>query len=153
MAIEKTIEIKTDTKGAEQGFDKLAAAIKELNDTFQKFQSTTEDGLEDVKKGAENTSKGVKKIGGTLNNLAKGTGVIFLLSKAFEIFKDIASKNQKVVDVFSTSFEVLSIAFNDFFNFIFDNAGGIVDFFKAIFENPVESIKEFGKAVRANIKI
>ena len=151
MAIEKTIEIKTDTKGAEQGFDKLAAAIKELNDTFQKFQSTTEDGLEDVKKGAENTSKGVKKIGGTLNNLAKGTGVIFLLSKAFEIFKDIASKNQKVVDVFSTSFEVLSIAFNDFFNFIFDNAGGIVDFFKAIFENPVESIKEFGKAVRANI--
>jgi len=152
MAIEKTIEIKTDSKGAEQGFDKLAAAIKELNDTFQKFQSTTEDGLEDVKKGAENTSKGVKKIGGALNNLAKGTGVIFLLSKAFEIFKDIASKNQKVVDIFSTSFEVLSIAFNDFFNFIFDNAGGIVDFFKAIFEDPKQSLIDFADAFKRNIQ-
>ncbi len=152
MAIERTIEINTKTKGAEQGFDKLAAAIKELNNTFQKFQSTTEDGFEDVKKGAENTSKGVKKIGGTLNNLAKGTGVIFLLSKAFEIFKDIASKNQKVVDIFSTSFEVLSIAFNDFISFIIDNTGGVVDFFKAIFENPQKSLKEFADAFKKNIQ-
>jgi methyl-accepting chemotaxis protein len=151
MAIEKTIEIKTDANGAEKGFEKLAEAIKELNASFEKFSKTTEDGLEDVQKGAENTSKGVKKIGGTLNNLAKGTGVIFLLSKAFEVFKDIASKNQKIVDIFSTSFEVLSIAFNDFFNFIFDNAGGVIDFFKAIFENPLESVKALGRSIKANI--
>ena len=39
MAIERTIEINTKTKGAEQGFDKLAQAIKELNDTFGNFHT------------------------------------------------------------------------------------------------------------------
>ena len=147
MAIEKTIDINVDSKDAEKGFDKLADAIKELNQTFSKFQKTTEDGFDDVKDGAEKASKGVKKIGTTLGNIAKGTGAIFLLSKAFEIFKGIAEKNQKVLDVFNTAFEVLSIAFNDFFNFIFDNAGGVVDTFKSIFNDPVQAIKDFGKSI------
>lgn len=147
MAIEKTINIDVDSKDAEKGFDKLADAIKQLNDTFSKFQKTTEDGFDDVKDGAEKASKGVKKIGTTLGNIAKGTGAIFLLSKAFEIFKGIAEKNQKVLDVFNTAFEVLSIAFNDFFNFIFDNAGGVVDTFKSIFNDPVQAIKDFGKSI------
>ena len=147
MAVEKTINIDVDSKDAEKGFDKLADAIKQLNDTFSKFQKTTEDGFDDVKDGAEKASKGVKKIGTTLGNIAKGTGAIFLLSKAFEIFKGIAEKNQKVLDVFNTAFEVLSIAFNDFFNFIFDNAGGVVDTFKSIFNDPVQAIKDFGKSI------
>lgn len=147
MAIEKTIDINVDSKDAEKGFDKLADAIKELNQTFSKFQKTTEDGFDDVKDGAEKASKGVKKIGTTLGNIAKGTGAIFLLSKAFEIFKGIAEKNQKVLDIFNTAFEVLSIAFNDFFNFIFDNAGGVVDTFKSIFNDPVQAIKDFGKSI------
>jgi hypothetical protein len=153
MAIEKTIDINVDSKDAEKGFDKLADAIKELNQTFSKFQKTTEDGFDDVKDGAEKASKGVKKIGTTLGNIAKGTGAIFLLSKAFEIFKGIAEKNQKVLDVFNTAFEVLSIAFNDFFNFIFDNAGGIVDTFKSIFNDPVQAIKDFGQSIYDGIVV
>lgn len=153
MAIEKTIDINVDSKEAEKGFDKLADAIKELNQTFSKFQKTTEDGFDDVKDGAEKASKGVKKIGTTLGNIAKGTGAIFLLSKAFEIFKGIAEKNQKVLDIFNTAFEVLSIAFNDFFNFIFDNAGGVVDTFKAIFNDPVQAIKDFGQSIYDGIVV
>ena len=153
MAIEKTIDINVDSKDAEKGFDKLADAIKELNQTFSKFQKTTEDGFDDVKDGAEKASKGVKKIGTTLGNIAKCTGAIFLLSKAFEIFKGIAEKNQKVLDVFNTAFEVLSIAFNDFFNFIFDNAGGVVDTFKSIFNDPVQAIKDFGQSIYDGIVV
>ena len=147
MAIEKTIELNVDSKGAQADFGKLADAIKELNSTFSKFSKETTDGLEDVKDGAEKTSKGVGKIGNTLNNLAKGTGVIFLISKAFEVFKSIAEKNQKVLDVFNTTFEVLSIAFNDFFNFIFDNSSGVIDTFKAIFNDPAQAIKDLGKTI------
>lgn len=153
MAIEKTINIDVDSKDAEKGFDKLADAIKELNQTFSKFQKTTEDGFENVKEGSEKASKGVKKIGTTLGNIAKGTGAIFLLSKAFEIFKGIAEKNQKILDIFNTAFEVLSIAFNDFFNFIFDNAGGVVDTFKAIFNDPVQAIKDFGQSIYDGIVV
>jgi len=147
MAIEKTIELNVDSKGAQADFGKLADAIQELNNTFSKFSKDTTNGLEDVKDGAEKTSKGVGKIGNTLNNLAKGTGVIFLISKAFEIFKSIAGKNQKVLDVFNTTFEVLSIAFNDFFNFIFDNSSGVIDTFKAIFNDPAQAIKDLGKTI------
>jgi hypothetical protein len=145
--IEKTVDINVDSKGAEKGFDKLADAIKELNQTFNKFQKTTEDGFEGVKEGSEKASKGVNKVGKTLKSIGSGAGVFFLLSKAFEFFKSVGEKNQKVLDLFNTTFEFLSIAFNDFFNFIFDNAGGVVDTFKAIFNDPVQAIKDFGKSI------
>ena len=147
MAIEKTVNIDVDSKDAEKGFDKLADAIKELNNTFSKFQKTTEDGFDDVKDGAEKASKGVSKIGKTLKSIGSGAGVFLILTKAFEFFKEVGEKNQKVLDLFNTAFEVLSIAFNDFFNFIFDNAGGVVDTFKAIFNDPVQAIKDFGKSI------
>jgi hypothetical protein len=147
MAIEKTVNIDVDSKDAEKGFDKLADAIKELNNTFSKFQKTTEDGFDDVKDGAEKASKGVSKIGKTLKSIGSGAGVFLILTKAFEFFKEVGEKNQKVLDLFNTAFEVLSIAFNDFFNFIFNNAGGVVDTFKAIFNDPVQAIKDFGKSI------
>ena len=147
MAINKTVNIDVDSKDAEKGFDKLADAIKELNNTFSKFQKTTEDGFDDVKDGAEKASKGVSKIGKTLKSIGSGAGVFLILTKAFEFFKEVGEKNQKVLDLFNTAFEVLSIAFNDFFNFIFDNAGGVVDTFKAIFNDPVQAIKDFGKSI------
>ena len=147
MAIEKTVNIDVNSKDAEKGFDKLADAIKELNNTFSKFQKTTEDGFDEVKDGAEKASKGVNKIGKTLKSIGSGAGVFLILTKAFEFFKEVGEKNQKVLDLFNTAFEVLSIAFNDFFNFIFNNAGGVVDTFKAIFNDPVQAIKDFGKSI------
>ena len=147
MAIEKTIELNVDSGGAQADFGKLADAIKELNQTFNKFQKSTEEGFDGVKQGTEKASKGVNKIGKTLKSIGSGAGVFLLLSKAFEFFKSVGEKNQKVLDLFNTTFEFLSIAFNDFFNFIFDNAGGVVDTFKAIFNDPVQAIKDFGKSI------
>ena len=80
MAIEKTVNIDVDSKNAEKGFDKLADAIKELNQTFSKFQKTTEDGFDDVKDGAEKASKGVSKIGKTLKSIGSGAGVFLILT-------------------------------------------------------------------------
>jgi len=151
MAIEKTIELNVDSKGAQADFGKLADAIQELNKTFSKFSEDTTDGLEDVKKGAEKTSKGVGSIGKTLKNLGSGLGVVFLLNKAFEVFKKLAEENQLVMDAFNTVFEVLSIAFNDFFSFVIDNSSSVVSFFKAIFQDPLGSIKDFGRLVKENI--
>lgn len=153
MAIEKTIEIKTDTKGAEQGFDKLADAIKELNDTFSKFSKTTEEGLEDISKTSKNTESGVGRISKGFRGLGiaiKATGIGLFVAAAKKL-GEVFMQNQTIVDTFNTAFEAISIAFNDFVNFIVNNGGAVVDFFKAIFENPVESIKSFGKAIRANI--
>ena len=153
MAIEKTIEIKTNTKGAEQGFDKLADAIKELNESFNKFSKTTEEGLEDISKTSKNTESGVGRISKGFRGLGiaiKATGIGLFVAAARKL-GEVFMENQTVLDTFNTVFEAISIAFNDFVTFVVDNAGQVVDFFKAIFENPVESIKSFGKAIKANI--
>ena len=153
MAIEKTIELNVDSKGAQADFGKLAGAIQELNKTFSKFSEDTTDGLEDVSESSKKTEKGVGKVGQTLKNLGNGIGVIFLLNKAFEIFKDLAQENQVVMDAFNTVFEVLSIAFNDFFSFITSNSGGIIDTFKAIFKDPSETIKSLGKNIYEGVVV
>ncbi len=145
--IEKTIELNVDSGNAQADFGKLADAIQELNKSFSKFSENTTDGLEDVKSGAEKTSKGVGAIGKTLKSIGSGAGVFLILTKAFEFFKEVGQKNQKVLDLFNTTFEVLSIAFNDFFNFIFENSGGVIDTFKAIFNDPAQAIKDLGKTI------
>ncbi len=41
----------------------------------------------------------------------------------------------------------LSMAFNDFFNFSGDNIGTVTDYFRDLFDNPLEKIQEIGRAI------
>jgi len=43
------------------------------------------------------------------------------------------------------------LAFNDFFKFLDANVGTVIDYFKGLFDNPVQSIKNFGQAIVDNI--
>ena len=135
MAIEKTINIDVESKEA-------LAGIKSIDK-----------GLSGLDKGAETAGKGV----GGISKAFKGLGVaikaagIGLVIAAFAKLSEIFMQNQKVANGFNTAFEAVSIAFNDFVNFIVNNGGAVVDFFKAIFENPLESVKALGQSIKANI--
>jgi hypothetical protein len=95
-----------------------------------------------AQKGVGGISKAFKGMGTAIK--AAGIGlVVALLAKLMEVF----SKNQKVLDIFNTSMTALSIAFNDLFGFIENNIGTIIGYFKDLFENPVEKIKELGIAI------
>ena len=90
--------------------------------------------------------RSVKGIGTALK--AAGIGlVVALLAKLGEVF----SKNQKVLDTFNTATTALEIAFNDLFSFISNNIGAVTGFFKDIFENPQESLKDFANAIKDNL--
>ena len=99
---------------------------------------------------SEKASKGVGKIGTAFKGMgtaikAAGIGlVVALLAKLMEVF----SKNQKVLDVFNTAMTALSIAFNDLFGFLENNVGAVVGYFKDLFTNPVEKVKELGDAIK-----
>ena len=135
MAIEKEIDIKVDSKDA-------LASIGNIDDGLKGLDKSADKGT----KGVAGVSKAFKGLGTAIK--AAGIGlVIGALAKLSEVFM----QNQKVADLFNTTFEVLSIAFNDFVNFIIDNFGTVSDFFKDIFENPVDNIKAFGKAIKQNI--
>ena len=144
MAETRTInvDIKSNADATAKDFEKVADSVGDVDSQIQ-----------GLNKGAEGGVKGFKK----MSTAAKGLGTalkaagIGLVIAAFAKFTEVLNENQKVADFFSTTFEALSLAFNDFFNFIFDNVGGVVDSFKAIFEDPIQSIKNFGQAIVDNI--
>ena len=109
------------------------------------------DGVNEIKSGAKEAEKGVGKFSTSLKNIGKVSGVVFLLQEAFELLKDTLGKNQKVLDFFNTGVESLSIAFNDLFKFLNQNVSTVIDYFKGLFENPVQSLKNFGQAIVDNV--
>ena len=110
--------------------------------------------LEQQKKAAEDARKplnklknSVKALGGALK--AAGIGLIVA---AFISLKDALGQNEKAAQFFKVAFEAVSIVTQDFINLIINNTGAVIDFFKAIFENPQKSLKEFAQAFKENIQ-
>ena len=131
MAVKKTIELEAKVDKAQKDLDGVAKSVQRIDDN-----------LEDVKDTTGGVAKGVKGIGNALK--AAGIGLaIAAFSKLAEVF----NQNQKVTDAFNTTFETLSLAFNDFFKFLDRNVGTVIDYFKGLFENPVQSINNFGSAI------
>ena len=150
--ITKIFEIITKTGKAEKDIENLSSEVETLNTGLEKTNTEVGDlkkggkAFDTLKKGAKGVAGGFKMMGTALK--AAGIG---LAIAAFGLLKQLFEENQKVVDTFNIAFEGLSIAFNDFFNFISKNVGAVSGFFKKIFDDPVESIKAFGKAVIENI--
>jgi hypothetical protein len=146
MAQKVIIDLEAKTDAAVKEIADLKKEIEKLNQEVASGNKDTKEGLKDVEKASDKTAGGIRKIGGALK--AAGIG---LAIAAFAKFTEILNQNQKVADFFNTTFETLSIAFNDFFNFIDSNAGVIIDYFKAIFEDPIGSLKDFGQAIFDNV--
>ena len=135
MSVTKTIEIEARVDKAEKDLEGVAKSVQKIDKN-----------LEDVKDSSNVAAKGIKGIGTALK--AAGIGLaIAAFGKLVEVFNE----NQKVADAFNTTFEALSLGFNDFFNFLDRNIGNVIDYFKAIFDDPVQSIKNLGQAIKDNI--
>ena len=152
MAIEKTVEINVDSKGAVKGVNDLEKSIDGVNASLKETSGFTGsiEGVGDVakksNKGVGFLSTGFKGLGASI----KATGIGLLIGVLVKLV-DVFMQNQKVLDIFNTAFEAVSIVFNDFVSFIVDNSGAVIDFFKSIFDNPLESIKKLGETIKANL--
>jgi hypothetical protein len=129
-----TIEVDIDLNDLSDGADDASGKIKKIGDN--------------AKKSAE---KGEKSFKSFASNLAKSLGVITLVSSALNVVKDALGGNQKMVDFFSTAMGTLADMVRDLFNYVSENAGVVVDYFKAIFEDPVGALKDFGNAIKENL--
>jgi hypothetical protein len=146
MAITKTIEIDVNSKAAEKDLKKIINQFDVLGKEATESIKNIEKGVESTEKSTKSLAQGFKGVGVAIK--AMGIGLVL---EAFNILKDLFMSNQVIADKFGAAFKTLSIMFNDFFNYINKNADGIVSFFKNIFENPVESLKKFGKLIQENI--
>lgn len=138
-----TLQLDADISKAIKGIDKVDESIQGLNDDLV----TTGKGFEGIDDGAKKASVGIKGIGNALK--AAGIG---LAIAAFATLKEIFEQNQKVADAFNTAFEFVSIAFNDFANFVINSGGKITGFFKAIFIDPKQALTDFADAFKRNIQ-
>ncbi len=142
---EVTYQVNVNTKNAVKGVDNLNESLETTNKEVGGLK-TSGKALESLKKGAKGVAGGFKMMGTAL----KAAGVGLALA-AFATLKELFESNQKVVDAFNIAFESLAIAFNDFFNYLNDNVGTIIGYFKSIFDDPLGSLKAFGVAIKENI--
>ena len=149
MAIKKQIEIVADSKQAEKSLNDVVDALKDIqkqNQTNEQSFKDTNKAIKTVEKNTSALAKGFRGAGLALKAMGIGLAI-----EAFNILKDLFTSNQRVADFFGTAIKGLGIVFNDLFSFIFDNVPKVADFFKQIFENPTESLKELGEAIKANL--
>ncbi len=150
--ITKIFEIITKTDKAEKDLENLTSEVDNLNTGLEKTNTEVNDlkssgkAFATLKNGAKGVAGGFRQMGTALK--AAGIG---LAIAAFGLLKELFESNQKVVDTFNIAFESLSIAFNDFFNFISKNVGAVSEFFKKIFDDPLASVKALGNAIKDNI--
>lgn len=142
MAQEVIIELKAQTEAARKQIESLTNEVSELRKEQAAQSKEAISQAKETSKGVNVISKSFKGLGTALK--AAGIG---LAVAAFQKLREIFMQNQKAVDFFNTAFEAVSLAFNDFVDFLLNNTGGIVDTFQAIFENPVEGIKNLGKTI------
>ena len=113
MAIEKTIELNVNSKGASKGIKDIEKSVEGLNsalDETKKAEGSIEGLGESSKKSSKSVglvSKGFKGLGIAM----KAAGIGLIISALLGL-KEVFKQNQKVVDVFSTAFETFSIVAN-----------------------------------------
>ncbi len=132
---EVIMELKADVGDAKKNLEEVKSSVQDIGEASKTTAKATS-GIRD----------GIKGVGVALK--AAGIG---LALKAFEMCREVFMKNQRTADFFNTAFEATSIAINDFVNFVFNNFGTVADFFKDVFENPVENLKSLGNAIKDNL--
>jgi hypothetical protein len=147
MAKKITIDLEAKTDKAIEEIDALKDEVVKLNKQVSEGNNDTKKGLKGIEESSRSTAKGIKGIGTAI----KAAGIGLLLA-AMGKLKEVFEQNQKVADLFATSFEFISIAFNDFVNFIVNNTGVVVGFFKAIFQDPKQALTDFADAFKRNIQ-
>jgi len=147
-------DLPNDVTFPSEPFDKANNSLDGIGDKAEKAKEKLDDSAKSAKKLGENAKgaeSGFKKVGATLNGLAKATGVVALLTAAFNTVKSVIQSTQPIADAFSAAFGTFTDIIRDAFTYIMDNAGTVVNYFEAIFNDPVQALKDFGDAIVENL--
>ena len=101
----------------------------------------------DVVKDTDKLSKSTKKATISFGGMFNAIGKIGIVTKIFDVFKQLLGENQVVVDAMATAMNFLSIAFSDFFKFVESNIGTVIGYFKNIFEDPIGAMEDFARTM------
>tara|TARA_Y100000593_G_C4322310_1_gene344549 strand:+ start:7457 stop:9271 length:1815 start_codon:yes stop_codon:yes gene_type:complete len=115
------VDFELKYKEAAKNLDEFQKEYEKLQKDVVKANKKTEDSLEKISSQAKKSSGTIKKVGGAIGSLAKFTGVLFILQKAFEVISNAVQNNQTVMDSLRVGFETAQIIFNQVADAIFSN--------------------------------
>ena len=124
--------------------------IGELSQDLDKVKESTQE----LDKETKETGKSFKDLGTVIRGVGTAIKVagVAVLASLFAKLVDVFRQNQKVVDIFNTAMEFLSMTFNDFFKFLSNNIDTASGFIDKIFGNEtVQNVLEFGKMLGLEI--
>ena len=142
--VKKTIELEAKADKAIDEIEKLKKQIEDLNKEVVSANKKTEEGLKGVEDASKATAKGLRGLGTAIKAIGIG-----LLLEAFNFFKETLGENQKTLDFFNTTFETMSLAFNDFINFVTNNVGKAGETIRNAFN--ALTFEKIGNAIKENI--
>ena len=116
------VDFELKYKEAAKNLDEFQKEYDKLQKDVVKANKKTEDSVKDIGKQAEKSSGGLKKVGSAIGGLAKFTGILFIVQKAFEFISEAVSNNQTVMDSLRVGFETAQIIFNQVADAIFKNS-------------------------------
>jgi len=122
MATKLEVEFELKYKEAVKNLNEFQKEFSKLETEVVKANEKTADALKKVEKNAEDGSKGIKKVSASIGSIAKVTGVVFILQKAFEFISEAVKENQVVMDSLNVAFDTAQIIFNQVADAIFSNS-------------------------------
>lgn len=145
---EVELEVKTGSSKKD-----LGAVVSLLEKVVDKLDDTGKGGKEltNIGKGATKGTKGLKgmfKQLTSIGTLFKASGVFFIASKLFEGLSEAFKNNGLYLDTFAIAGNMATKVVTDFTVFVTNNFGTVVSLFQSVFEDPVQSIKDLGKAIK-----
>jgi len=145
MAKKIEIEFELKYKEAVKNLDEFQKEYSKLEKEVESANKKTAESLKKVEKASADGAKGIKKVGASIKTLAKATGIIFLLQKAFEFVSSAIQENQEVMDGLTTVFNTAQIIFNEVVNVF-------VDVYKSV-SSATENFDALGKVMGGIITI
>ena len=145
MAQKIEVEFELKYKEAVKNLDEFQKEYAKLEKEVVSANKKTAESLGKVEKGAKDSAKGVKQVGVSIKTLAKATGIIFLLQKAFEFVSDAVQQNQEVMDGLNVVFNTAQIVFNQVVN-------AFVAIYKSV-SSATENFDALGKVIKSFITI
>ena len=137
--IAKTDKADKDVKEFSQSIENVNNNLEQTNKDVVALKKSGK-AFDTLKKGAKGVAGGFKSMGTALK--AAGIGLII---GAFATLKELFEQNQKVVDIFSTSFEFLGLIFSQ-----------VGDAIKTVYDNVSQSSSNFdalGKVLKNILNI
>ena len=145
MAQKIEVEFELKYKEAVKNLDEFQKEYAKLEKQVVVANKKTAESLSAVEKNAKSGATGIRAVGVSIKTLAKASGIIFLLQKAFEFVSDAVQQNQEVMDGLNVVFNTAQIVFNQVVN-------AFVAIYKSV-SSATENFDALGKVIKSFITI